>query len=126
MGLRQERERIYLDMKGRVAPDLRKFIAKSTGDDIIESGAINGALTDKNDPLYTRRDAHANRYYDSSDDILNNSFFEFNIIGRNLVCHSIFIFIFHFTPSPDFALEDCFLPDRLFHHTILLYIPLAA
>lgn len=65
MGLRQERERIYLDMKGRVAPDLRKFIAKSTGDDIIKSGAINGALTDKNDPLYTRRDAHANRYYES-------------------------------------------------------------
>ena len=65
MGLRQERERIYLDMKGRVAPDLRKFIAKSTGNDIIKSGAINGALTDKNDPLYTRRDAHANRYYES-------------------------------------------------------------
>ena len=36
MGLRQERERIYLDMKGRVAPDLRKFIAKSTGNDIIK------------------------------------------------------------------------------------------
>lgn len=65
MGLRQERERIYLDMKGRVAPDLRKFIAKSTGNDIIKSGAINGALSDKNDPLYTRRDAHANRYYES-------------------------------------------------------------
>lgn len=65
MGLRQERARIYLDMKGRVAPDLRKFIAKSTGNDIIKSGAINGALTDKNDPLYTRRDAHANRYYES-------------------------------------------------------------
>lgn len=65
MGLRQERERIYLDMKGRVAPDLRKFIAKSTGNDIIKLGAINGALTDKNDPLYTRRDAHANRYYES-------------------------------------------------------------
>lgn len=65
MGLRQERERIYLDMKGRVAPDLRKFIAKSTGNDIIKSGAINWALTDKNDPLYTRRDAHANRYYES-------------------------------------------------------------
>lgn len=65
MGLRQERERIYLDMKGRVAPDLRKFIAKSTGNDIIKSVAINGALTDKNDPLYTRRDAHANRYYES-------------------------------------------------------------
>lgn len=65
MGLRQERERIYLDMKGRVAPDFRKFIAKSTGNDIIKSGAINGALTDKNDPLYTRRDAHANRYYES-------------------------------------------------------------
>lgn len=65
MGLRQERERIYLDMKGRVAPDLRKFIAKSTWNDIIKSGAINGALTDKNDPLYTRRDAHANRYYES-------------------------------------------------------------
>lgn len=65
MGLRQERERIYLDMKGRVAPDLRKFIAKSTGNDIIKSGAINGALTDKNDPLYTRRDTHANRYYES-------------------------------------------------------------
>lgn len=65
MGLRQERERIYLDMKGRVAPDLRKFIAKSTGNDIIKSGAINGALTDKNDPFYTRRDAHANRYYES-------------------------------------------------------------
>lgn len=65
MGLRQERERIYLDMKGRVAPDLRKFIAKSTGNDIIKSGAISGALTDKNDPLYTRRDAHANRYYES-------------------------------------------------------------
>lgn len=65
IGLRQERERIYLDMKGRVAPDLRKFIAKSTGNDIIKSGAINGALTDKNDPLYTRRDAHANRYYES-------------------------------------------------------------
>lgn len=65
MGLKQERERIYLDMRGRVAPDLRKFIAKSTGNDIIKSGAINGALTDKNDPLYTRRDAHANRYYES-------------------------------------------------------------
>nr|DAE57156.1 MAG TPA: minor capsid protein [Caudoviricetes sp.] len=65
MGFRQERERIYLDMRGRVAPDFRKFIAKSTGNDIIKSGAINGALTDKNDPLYTRRDAHANRYYES-------------------------------------------------------------
>lgn len=40
-------------------------IAKGKGNDIINSGAVKGALTDKNDPLYVKRDAHAIKYYES-------------------------------------------------------------
>lgn len=40
-------------------------IANSKGNDIINSGAVKGALTDKNDPLYIKRDAHAAKYYES-------------------------------------------------------------
>ena len=32
---------------------------------IVSSGAISGALNDKNDPEGTRRDAHAERYYEA-------------------------------------------------------------
>lgn len=38
---------------------------KAKGNDIINSGAVKGALTDKNDPLYVKRDAHAIKYYES-------------------------------------------------------------
>lgn len=44
---------------------LVKSIAKGKGNDIINSGAVKGALTDKNDPLYIKRDAHAIKYYES-------------------------------------------------------------
>ena len=40
-------------------------IAKGKGNDIINSGAVKGALTDKNDPLYVKRDVHAIKYYES-------------------------------------------------------------
>lgn len=40
-------------------------IAKGKGNDIINSGAVKGALTDKNDSLYVKRDAHAIKYYES-------------------------------------------------------------
>lgn len=42
-----------------------KNVAKGKGNDIINSGAVKGALTDKNDPLYVKRDAHAIKYYES-------------------------------------------------------------
>ena len=51
-------------------------IAKGKGNDIINSGAVKGALTDKNDPLYVKRDAHAIKYYESvrrSKTIANNT-----------------------------------------------------
>lgn len=44
---------------------LVKNVAKGKGNDIINSGAVKGALTDKNDPLYVKRDAHAIKYYES-------------------------------------------------------------
>lgn len=43
----------------------KKSIAKDSGPGIIKSGAISGALTDKNDPLYVKRDKHASTYYES-------------------------------------------------------------
>lgn len=43
----------------------KNFVAKNERDDIISSGAVKGALTDKNDPLYVKRDAHAIKYYES-------------------------------------------------------------
>lgn len=42
-----------------------KNVAKGKGNDIINSGAVKGALTDKNDPLYVKRDTHAIKYYES-------------------------------------------------------------
>jgi len=43
----------------------KNSVAKNGRDDIINSGAVKGALTDKNDPLYVKRDAHAIKYYES-------------------------------------------------------------
>lgn len=43
----------------------RKSVEKDLASGIIESGAISGALTDKNDPLYAKRDRHAYMYYES-------------------------------------------------------------
>ena len=43
----------------------KNFVAKNGRDDIISSGAVKGALTDKNDPLYVKRVAHAIKYYES-------------------------------------------------------------
>ena len=43
----------------------KNSIAKNTDFGIIKSGAVNGALTDKNDPLYTCREKHAVAYYES-------------------------------------------------------------
>ena len=40
-------------------------IAKKSASGIMESGSVRGALTDKNDPLYLKRDEHAKRYYSS-------------------------------------------------------------
>lgn len=36
---------------------------KKTKSDIMKSGAVSGALTDKNDPLYVKREKHAQSYY---------------------------------------------------------------
>ena len=43
----------------------QKSVEKDLVSGIIESGAISGALTDKNDPLYVKRDRHAYTYYES-------------------------------------------------------------
>lgn len=42
-----------------------KSVENSNGSGIIKSGAKSGALTDKNDPLYEKRDKHAEMYYES-------------------------------------------------------------
>lgn len=42
-----------------------KSVEKTSDSGIIKSGAISGALTDKNDPLYVKRDKHASTYYKS-------------------------------------------------------------
>lgn len=40
-------------------------VANRLDSGIIESGGTRGALTDKNDPLYEKRDKHAETYYES-------------------------------------------------------------
>lgn len=40
-------------------------VAKKSGSGIMNSGATSGALTDKNDPLYVKRDKHAYTYYEA-------------------------------------------------------------
>ena len=68
MGLPDQMERVYMDGLGRVLSGRslkRKSVAKKPRPDIISSGAIRGALTDKNDPLYVKRDRHAAAYYEA-------------------------------------------------------------
>lgn len=42
-----------------------KMVANSFNLDIMKSGATSGALTDKNDPFYLKRERHAQAYYES-------------------------------------------------------------
>lgn len=62
MGLVQQRERIYLDMRGKVAPP-RPTVAEFPKHGTIRKEAVKGALNDQNDPGYVRRDRHAEKYY---------------------------------------------------------------
>ena len=53
-----------------------KSVVKQRESGIIKSGTLSGALTDKNDPLYEKRNKHAKSYYDSirnskKNDIIN-------------------------------------------------------
>lgn len=75
-GLPEQRERIYADLRGRVAPSKRTYekwqaeqaikrMDKAAKSGIIKSGAGYGALNDKNDPLHIRRDRHAEMYYET-------------------------------------------------------------
>ena len=101
-GLPEQRERIYYDLRGRVAPsqstykqwkaeqaekaakraaakerraertmrekaenNRRADMDKASGDGIIKSAGCRGALNDKNDPLHTKRDRHAEMYYEA-------------------------------------------------------------
>lgn len=43
----------------------RNSVEKDGEHVIINSGAIKGALTDKNDPLHIKRDSHADKYYEA-------------------------------------------------------------
>ena len=44
----------------------KKFVVeKEVKPDIIKTGTAFGALTDKNDPLYVKRDKHAISYYNA-------------------------------------------------------------
>lgn len=52
----------------------KKSIAKDSGSGIIDSGAISGALTDKNDPLGEKRRRHADTYYESIRNSKKDSF----------------------------------------------------
>lgn len=100
--LPEQRERIYYDLRGRVAPsqstykkwqekqtrkavkraaekerkaeramrekaenNRRTDMDKASGDGIIKSAGSKGALNDKNDPLYIKRDRHAEIYYEA-------------------------------------------------------------
>jgi SPP1 gp7 family putative phage head morphogenesis protein len=56
----------YLDNSGSTEEwNSMKTVAKNSGSVIMKSGAKSGALTDKNDPLYEKRDKHAEMYYES-------------------------------------------------------------
>lgn len=70
MGLKEQRERIYIDMRGRVAPSKAQYqkyladkatknIAKTSDSGIINSGAISGARN----PYGKAAREHAERYY---------------------------------------------------------------
>lgn len=65
----KERAKFFgLDKTEELKDFKRKYLdAVESGDDsdIMKSGAVNGALTDKNDPLYVKRDKHAENYYKS-------------------------------------------------------------
>lgn len=41
-----------------------KIVAKAIDSDIMKSGIVSGALTDKNDPFCKKRFEHAKRYYE--------------------------------------------------------------
>lgn len=75
-GLLEQRERIYADLRGRVAPSRRTYerwqaeqaikrMDKTVKSDIMKSRVGYGALNDKNDPLHARRDRHAEMYYEA-------------------------------------------------------------
>ncbi|MFR1208977.1 MAG: minor capsid protein [Sellimonas intestinalis] len=55
----------YMDRKAFENWMEEKSIEKDSGSGIMKSGAISGALTDKNDPLHVKRDNHASTYYES-------------------------------------------------------------
>ena len=65
MNLPEQMERVYMDGLGRVVPGgiKRKSVVKQSKSDIIDSGAVKGALTSKNDPDFKKRDAHAELFY---------------------------------------------------------------
>lgn len=50
-------------------PSGNKVLTNNVNDDIIDSGALSGALNDKNDPKGKKRKAHAEKVYNS---IINN------------------------------------------------------
>ena len=51
-----------------------KSVAKDNGSGIMSSGAISGALTDRNDPLGEKRRRHADTYYESIRNSKKDSF----------------------------------------------------
>lgn len=53
------------EISGLIEDYFSKSVEKSNSSDIMKSGAKRGALTDKNDPLYEKRDRHAETYYES-------------------------------------------------------------
>lgn len=68
-----------------------EVVEKAIDSDIIKLGTASGALTDKNDPFYVKRDEHAKRYYESVrnskkkyivESISNNTGFSRNSISK--------------------------------------------
>lgn len=65
----------------KIAKYFKSSIVNNGKNGTINSGAVSGALNDKNDPLYVKRDAHANRYYES---IRNSKKVDIvNVIAKN-------------------------------------------
>ena len=65
MGIRAKDNRLRVIKGTSDLKTAKKSVEKPKSNDIINAGAIKGALTDKNDPLYIQRDKHAFMYYEA-------------------------------------------------------------
>ncbi len=63
--LDENNRKLYKQRKQTWEEQLQDLIDNNKDFDIIDLGMVHGALTDANDPLYTKRNKHAEKYYEA-------------------------------------------------------------